>query len=92
MQAEKAQKRIDRMSRVLSKGDLGGGIKPSKSVEKTATAPPQAVKRASILFNYQGMSKEGQASEVGVENERLKTSIQILQNNLKMRDEDSSSI
>jgi len=34
------------------------------------------------------MSKEGQASEVGVENDRLKTSIDILQNQIKMKDDD----
>ena len=40
------------------------------------------------MYTYQGMSKEGQASEVGVENDRLKTSIDILQNQIKMKDDD----
>lgn len=61
------------MSKVLSKGDVTNFIKNEKPPE-----PRASLKRASIQYSYQGMSKDGQASEVGVENDRLKTSIDII--------------
>ena len=80
------------MSKILGKGDISslstsiGG--DNYSATKNQTGQRSSVKRASLLYTYQGMSKEGQASEVGVENDRLKTSIDILQNQIKMKDDD----
>ena len=80
-EADKNNKRVERMSKILSQQDAMNLLKPSDNVsqstdQKANSSAPK--KRASLLYNYQGMSKEGKASEIGVENDRLKNSINIL--------------